>query len=148
MDGERLKDLPSRCSEGCIRATKDVPDFVIHLSPSRRDNVYNKYYDYALTTAFGMRKSLKRRMLDAHHFGLIGVAYLECRCKHCRFVSWHFAPHSWDTILASYEAAYDTVVPSEVFFYRRSHCLIVKAFRDHEEALGGEVGPYGEFVEM
>lgn len=134
-DIERLLALPSRRELGWKKAHKDAPDFVVKLSSSKSKRVYEKYFDYKIATPRFMADSYKRRMLEAHYWGLIGVAYLECHCQHCRFVSIFAAPHSAEYVAEVYELYYDTQIADMDVWRASSPCLIVQVYQQREEAL-------------
>jgi hypothetical protein len=128
--------------------TPQMKDYVIKLGGSEENTVYWKYYEYTIACPFNSDMSASRKMLEAHHRGMIAVAYLECHCQECRFVPRTYCPGSWDVILGAFEekypeksrARYDGgrgYVDDERFF-QESPCLIMEAFRARHLALGLE----------
>lgn len=135
LDLSREMALPCRRSEGRVHAEKDAPDYVMKLSASKRAQVYQKYYEYRLTSIWGMRESYKRRMLNAHYHGLVGVAYLECHCRECRFVSSYHAPSSSYVVAGCYEHSYEAQIPNLDAWLEASQCLIVQTYKHRAMAL-------------
>jgi hypothetical protein len=127
--------LPNRMNEDYISDHRDLASYVQKLKPSVAKRVYERHYEHRLATQWGMGKSYKRRMLDAHHAGLTAVAFLECHCRECRYISYLRVPMWSGDILNAYSREYMVRVPDFESWVMASQCLVVRELQDHSNAI-------------
>ncbi len=132
--------LPTRATEWQQGVGhRQMRDYRIKLSNSKANSVYWAYFNaYIGRPALNARSDAEIRQY-AHHAGKIAIAYLECRCHHCRFINRGFCPEGFARIIIAYTTEYRDEFLMEygnpAAFYTESPCLIMQAIRERDDVM-------------
>lgn len=138
--------LPTRDTEslgwgygGRGYADRAAHDYAIKLSNAKANAVYWKYFDYHIAHPPVNAVSDAQIRQNAHHSAKIAIAYLECRCHHCRFASRKSCPEGPLHVAFFYKAEYPEEYRMEYgnseAFLARSPCLIMAAMREKRRVM-------------
>ena len=133
--------LPTRATEWQDGVGhRDMCDYRIKLSNSKANAVYWAYFDFHIAHPAVDAASDAEIRQFAHHSAKIAIAYLECRCHHCRFINRGYCPENHFRILNAYKSNYQGEFEMEyggsgVAFFFHSPCLIMEAMRERHRVL-------------
>jgi hypothetical protein len=132
--------LPTRATEWQDGVGhRDMCDYRIKLSNSKANAVYWAYFDFHIAHPAVDAASDAEIRQFAHHSAKIAIAYLECHCHHCRFISRGFCPEAAFRILnayhTNYQAEFFVEYGNEFAFFVRSPCLIMQAMRERRDVM-------------